>query len=56
MGIAQDESLFGEATADMPKCCGERAACLALWTIPPVETDQSIPGLGPVTMEDQVGQ
>ena len=55
MGIAQDV-IFGETTTDIPEGCRERAARLALRPIAPEKTDQPIPRLGLVTMEDQVSQ
>ncbi len=40
----------------MPQSRGEGGACLGLRPVAPEETDQAVPGLGSVTMEDQVGQ
>jgi hypothetical protein len=54
--IAQNMEFGGEAAADMPEGCRERATRLALWPVIPKETNQPLPGLGLMAMEDQIGQ
>jgi len=54
--FAQNEPFLWEATTDVPQRGRERAARPAFWTIAPEEISQAFPGLGPVAMQDKVGQ
>jgi len=56
VGIAQDKPFVWETAADVPHGSGEGVAGLALRPIAPEETNQPIPGLRPLAVENEVSQ